>query len=114
MSVHHGLRPVLMALLSGVLLNVSLPDISCAGQDLRYLSFHPVPLRVSSSGGASSADVSMSAGDARASTVFPADAASREATYRDRIAELRLSEGSLALPLAEQLLALGHALHEQA
>ncbi|HEY0961349.1 MAG TPA: hypothetical protein VGE69_03240 [Pseudomonadales bacterium] len=56
----------------------------------------------------------MSPDDSRASTVFSTDAATREATYRDRIAELRLSEGSLALPLAEQLLALGHALHEQA
>lgn len=142
MNVHHGLRPVLTALLGGVLLNVSLPDPSCAGQDLRYLSFHPVPLAPASSASTETSSsavtlVSLDVPAARASsssfdpsaaareragsdentslTLRPVrtNAAARAEKYRERIAELRRSKGALALPLAEQLLALGRALQEQ-
>lgn len=104
MSVHHGRGPLLAAILSAVSLSFSLPDISRAGQDLRYLSFHPVPLSASPA----------SRVDSRVSLqTTHAEPAARAAKYRERIAELQSSDGGLALPLAEQLLALGRALQEQ-
>lgn len=108
MSLHHGLRPVLTALLSGVLLSVTLPDTSWAGQDLRYLAFHPVPLNPAARADAiDTARVEFSLQSTRANP------AARASQYLDSIAAARRAGGDLALPLGEQLLGFGRALHEQ-
>lgn len=104
MSVHQGRGSLLTALLGGVLLSVALPDTSSAGQDLRYLSFHPVPLSASLP----------APYDSQASLQSThADSAARVAQSRARIAELQQGDNELALPIAEQLLALGRTLQEE-
>ena len=124
MSLHHGIRPAFAAMLSGVLLSVALPDPSCAGQDLRYLSFHPVPLSIPADSPAAraipadapAAHASLADADKGAEfTLRPArpDPVTREAQYRESIAAMRGTEGPFALPLGEHLLGLGQALQEQ-
>jgi tetratricopeptide (TPR) repeat protein len=111
MSPHFGVRPTLAALLSGLVLSVSLPDSSCAGQDLQYLSFHPVPLTTTaasdSTGQHDSTHVEYTLRPTRL------DPAAREAKYREAIATVRSTEGPYALPLSEHLLGLGRLLQRQ-
>ncbi len=109
-SLHYGVKPTLATLLSGLLLSISLPDTSCAGQDLQYLSFHPVPLT----------DVVDPADDTVASdlTEFaarpaPVDPVARETEYREAIATVRATQGPYALPLSEHMLGLGQLLQQQ-
>lgn len=113
MSMHYGVRPALAALLSGALLSVALPEPSCAGQDLRYLSFHPVRLgqSVTIDDTGATAPASPSA-DHILHPGLP-DPKLQETQYRSVIAEVSRSQGEFALPLGEQLLGLGHALQEQ-
>jgi tetratricopeptide (TPR) repeat protein len=113
MSLHYGIRPTLAALLSGAILSVALPDSSCAGQDLRYLSFHPVRLTQTSL--ATDTDAATLASPAADYILHPTlpDPRVQEAGYRESIADVSRTEGELALPLGEQLLGLGHALQEQ-
>lgn len=111
MSLHYGVKPTLAALLSGALLIISMPDSSCAGQDLRYLSFHPVPLAPN----AARSDVSSSVSAPSEYVLHPSrpDPAAREASYREAIAQMQQAQGSDALPLGEQLLEFGQFLQAQ-
>lgn len=113
MSLYCGVRPSLATLLSGVLLTVVLPDLACAGQDLRYLSFHPARLTQSATQSeAGTTFVATSSPDYILHPTLP-DPAVQEAEYREAIANMQLAQGDVALPLGEQLLGLGHALQEQ-
>src|SRR5262245_4198695 len=112
MNLHYGVKPTLAALLSGALLSVVLSEPSCAGQDLRNLSFHPVRLNPASAEASSVAALSSSAGEYILHPTLP-DPKMQEAEYREAIARVQRTEGELALPLGEQLLGLGHALQEQ-
>ncbi|MGF7473535.1 hypothetical protein WFJ45_22345, partial [Salmonella enterica subsp. enterica serovar Minnesota] len=89
------------ALLSGALLSVALPASSHAGQDLRYLSFHPVPLDPESSPRGQYADFTTS--EYRLRPARP-DPALRESGHREAIAALADADGTNALALGEQLL----------
>ena len=124
MSLHFGARPTLAVLLSGALLSVAMPELSCAGQDLRYLSFHPVPLPARAAASSerpspSSARVAASGDKDISSTSIEyrmhapsADFAARETAYRAAIAALYQEQGPTALPLGDQLLALGQLLQQ--
>ena len=110
-SLLSGIRPIavkpsLAALLGGLLLSTSLADSSYAGQDLRYLSFHPVPLTPEATPGRQ-APVEFIL-----HPMMP-DASVREAEYREAIAATQSEHGEFALPLGEQLLGLGQSLQEQ-
>jgi tetratricopeptide (TPR) repeat protein len=111
MNLHYGVKPSLAALLSGALLSVSLSDHSCAGQDLRYLSFHPVPLSPQADLRAPDGTTSTSATYTLRPTLI--DPGAREADYRDAIATLSRAQGPFALPLGEHLLGLGQLLQQQ-
>jgi tetratricopeptide (TPR) repeat protein len=113
MSLYCGARPGLAALLSGVLLSAALPDFASAGQDLRYLSFHPVRLTPDAAQtAAGSSVVAPASADYILHPTLP-DPAVQETEYREAIADLQRKQGEYALPLGEQLLGLGHALQEQ-
>jgi hypothetical protein len=111
-SLYSGIRPSLAALLSGLLLSASLPDPSYAGPDLRYLSFHPVPLTPQATADQHSTSTSAPVEFILRPAALP-DPATREAEYRAAIAKVQSEQGEFALPLGEQLLGLGQALQEQ-
>ncbi len=110
-SLHYAVKSTLATLLSGVLLNVSLPDLSCAGQDLQYLSFHPVPLTETGTIVAH-ADAPASI-DSLLLRPTRLDPVAREAQYRDAIASVRSTDGPYALALSEHMLGLGRLLQDQ-
>jgi tetratricopeptide (TPR) repeat protein len=108
-----GVRPGLAVLLSGVLLSVVLPDLAFAGQDLRYLSFHPV--RLTPNAAQNETGAATAAAPTADYVLHPTlpDPSVQEVEYRQVIANMQRTQGEFALPLAEQLLGLGHALQEQ-
>ncbi|MEY4641146.1 MAG: hypothetical protein RLZZ227_1140 [Pseudomonadota bacterium] len=110
MSLHYkDMRRGLAAILCGPLLSIICQPTASAGQDLQFLSFHPVPLHASGTGSENPTADS----EAAIQQMRPRDAAAREAEYREAIVALRSTEGPFALPVSERALELGRLLQQQ-